>query len=217
MAKKIDHVHPLYLSFSDVPGAVRSGIQLVRMENYTLWSRTMKLNLLTKNKLGMILKKKQWDRCNAMVISWIVSNVSKELVSGILFRSNATLVWSNLKERFDKDEFESIMPSSSCEYTKSKKYVDSMGRQQLLQFLIGLNDSYGQARSQILMMNPPPSVNQCYATIVQDESQRALSGDCYGGGESIDPTALLTNRSGGYTFGGPGSRGRGGRGHGQVQ
>jgi len=95
--------------------------------------------------------------------------------------------------------------------------VDSMGRQQLLQFLMGLSDSYGQARSQILMMNPPPSVNQCYAMIVQDKSQRALSGEFYGGGESIDPTALLTSRYGGYTFGGPGSRGRGGRGHGQVQ
>lgn len=42
---------------------------------------------------------------------------------------------------------------------KSKEYVDSMGRQQLLQFLMGLNDSYGHARSQNLMMNPPPSVN----------------------------------------------------------
>lgn len=95
--------------------------------------------------------------------------------------------------------------------------MDSMGRQQLLQFLMGLSDSYGQARSQILMMNPPLSVNQCYAMIVQDESQRALSGEFYGEGENIDPTALLTSRSGGYTFGGPGSRSRGGRGHGQVQ
>ena len=31
-----------------------------------------------------------------------MNNVSKELMSGILFRSNATLVWSDLKERFDK-------------------------------------------------------------------------------------------------------------------
>ena len=31
-----------------------------------------------------------------------MNNVSKELMSGILFRSNASLVWSDLKERFDK-------------------------------------------------------------------------------------------------------------------
>ena len=114
MASKIDHTYPLYLSSSDVTGAVQIGIQLVGMENYTLWSRAIELTLLTKNKLGFIdgsikredytvdSEKKQWDRCNAMVLSWLMNNVSKELMSGILFRSNASLVWSDLKERFDK-------------------------------------------------------------------------------------------------------------------
>ena len=110
MASKIDHTHPLYLSLSDVTGAVQIGIQLVGMDNYTLWSRAMELTLLTKNKLDFVddnikredytvdSEKKQWDRCNAMVLSWLMKNVSKELMSGILFRSNASLVWSDLKE-----------------------------------------------------------------------------------------------------------------------
>nr|XP_025887503.1 uncharacterized protein LOC109120463 [Solanum lycopersicum] len=114
MAKKIDHDHPLFLGSSDVPGAVQIGIQLTGMENYTLWSRAMQLNLLTKNKLGFIdgsiqrdgftteIEKKQWDRFNAMVLSWIMSNVSKDLVNEILFRSNAAQVWLDLQERFDK-------------------------------------------------------------------------------------------------------------------
>lgn len=42
------------------------------------------------------------NQCNAMVISWIVNNVNKELVSGVLFCSNASIVWRDLKERFDK-------------------------------------------------------------------------------------------------------------------
>jgi len=73
---------------------------------------------------------------------------------------------------------------------------------------MGLNDSYIQARSQILMMNPTPSVNQCYAMIVQDESQKALGGEIHGGSENNDHTALLINRHGGSGFGGSGSRGR---------
>ncbi|KAH0689625.1 hypothetical protein KY289_016983 [Solanum tuberosum] len=48
------HNHPLYLSAGDVPGAVHVGIQLVGMENYSLWSRAMRLALLTRNKLGFI-------------------------------------------------------------------------------------------------------------------------------------------------------------------
>lgn len=43
----------------------------------------------------------------------------------------------------------------------------------LFQFLMGLNESYVQARSQILLMSPLPSVNQAYAMIVSDESHRA--------------------------------------------
>ncbi|XP_027767973.1 uncharacterized protein LOC114074310 [Solanum pennellii] len=196
MANKIDHTHPLYLSSSDVTGAVQIGIQLVGMENYTLWIDS---------------EKKQWDRCNAMVLSWLMNNVSKELMSGILFRSNASLVWSDMKERFDKlkdlwDEFDSIVPPPSCNCERSKEYVDSMLRQKLLQFLMGLNDNYSHARSQILMMSTPPTVNQCYAMIIQDESQRELSGDHYNLGGQMDPTALFTSRSGGNNFSGQNNR-----------
>ncbi|XP_070040673.1 uncharacterized protein [Nicotiana tomentosiformis] len=40
---------------------------------------------------------------------------------------------------------------------------------------MSLNDSYSQARSQILMMNPLPTVNQAYAMLMSDESQRAVA------------------------------------------
>lgn len=146
------------------------------------------------------LEKKQWDRCNMIVISCIMSNMSKKLISEIFFRSNATLIWPDLRERFDKvnmskifhldkaivthtqgtsllsvyysrlkdlwDEFDSIVPPPSCDCDKSKEYNDSIDRQKLLQFFMGLNDSYRKARSQILMLNPPPNVKQCYAMIV---------------------------------------------------
>lgn len=39
---------------------------------------------------------------------------------------------------------------------------------------MGLNDSYMQARSQILLMSPLPSVNQAYSMIMSDESQKSV-------------------------------------------
>lgn len=45
----------------------------------------------------------------------------------------------------------------------------------LFQFLMGLNGIYLQARSQILMINPMPTVNQAYSMIVSDESQKVVS------------------------------------------
>lgn len=109
----IDHNHPLYLSSSDVPGALSVGIQLTGMENYTLWSRAMEIALLGRNKVGFIdgsvlhtdfngPVKKVWDRCNAIVISWLTCNVSKDLLSGILYSSSVNQVWLDHKERFDK-------------------------------------------------------------------------------------------------------------------
>ena len=40
---------------------------------------------------------------------------------------------------------------------------------------MGLNESLGQARSQILLMSPMPSVNQAYAMVVNDECQKLTS------------------------------------------
>jgi len=39
-------------------------------------------------------------------------------------------------------------------------------RQQLMQFLMGLNDSYQLVRSSILMMNPLPSVSQAISIVL---------------------------------------------------
>ena len=183
----IDHNHPLYLSSSDVPGALSVGIQLLGMENYTLWSRAMEIALLGRNKLGFVDGsvsrsdyegdlKKIWDRCNAIVISWLTCNVSKDLLSGILYASSAHKVWFDLKERFDKvngsrlyqlhrgiftltqgistvssyytklkslwDEYDLILPPPGCDCHKSKEFGEQMQYQRLLQFLMGLNESY---------------------------------------------------------------------------
>ncbi|XP_070013325.1 uncharacterized protein LOC107765930 [Nicotiana tabacum] len=109
----IDHNHPLYLYPSDAPRSLLVSIQLIGMENYTLWDRAMRVALLGRNKLAFIdgtitrdtfrpALGHQWDRCSAIVVSWLTENVSKESLSGILFRSNALLVWKELQERFNK-------------------------------------------------------------------------------------------------------------------
>ncbi|KAL2498215.1 Retrotran gag 3 domain-containing protein [Abeliophyllum distichum] len=44
----------------------------------------------------------------------------------------------------------------------------------ILQFLIGLNDSYSQARAQILMLDHLPPINEMFSLIIQDERYRGL-------------------------------------------
>ncbi|XP_075499799.1 uncharacterized protein LOC142538342 [Primulina tabacum] len=206
---------PLYLHLSDTPGVSLVQDPLIANENYGVWSRAMLLALRAKNKLGFITGSyrkpaenhptlHQWDRCNAIVLSWIMSSVSKEIFSGIIYCTEADIVWSDLQERFDKicgsriyslhreislfsqgasnistyfshlkrlwDEYASLVTLPSCSCDTAKAYVEH--DQHLLQFLMGLNESYGHIRSQILLMTQLPSVNQAYSILSQEESHR---------------------------------------------
>ncbi|KAA3466808.1 UBN2_3 domain-containing protein [Gossypium australe] len=101
----IDFNNPLYMHPFDTPGTLLVSHQLVGVENYYVWSRTMKIALLAKNKLGFVngtcskdsLPDEmgyQWERCNAIVLSWILNTISKDLSAGIVFASSAAALCS---------------------------------------------------------------------------------------------------------------------------
>ncbi|XP_070010094.1 uncharacterized protein [Nicotiana sylvestris] len=170
----------------------------------------MEVSLLTRNKLGFVDGTitrdtyghnfvNHWDRDNAMVKSWIMNNVSRDLLSGVLFHSSAHAIWEDLREHFDKlkdiwDEYDSLMSPPSCECAKSKEYANNLQYQCLLQFLMGLNDGYSQARSKILMKSHVPNVNQAYVMLLQDESQRLVAGGHCVLTENMEPTALFATK-----------------------
>lgn len=157
--------------------------------------------------------------------------VSKQLLSGIVYSSDASSVWKDLKERFDKvdgsrifqlhreiatttqgtssiaeyftklrllwAEFDCLAPFPGCNCDKSRDFVEFMKRQKLLQFLIGLNESYEQSRGQILMLVPIPSANQAYTMMIERESQRVMA-NVARPPENGEMTALMANRSGNF-------------------
>ncbi|KAG8377689.1 hypothetical protein BUALT_Bualt08G0058900 [Buddleja alternifolia] len=43
-----------------------------------------------------------------------------------------------------------------------------------MEFLMGLNDSFSSIRSQILLMEPLPSVNRAYSLLLQEERNRSI-------------------------------------------
>ncbi|XP_047257493.1 uncharacterized protein LOC124885309 [Capsicum annuum] len=183
----------------------------------------------------------QWERVNAVVLSWIMNSIRKDLLSSIIHASDAHNVWIDLKERFDKvngsrvfylhreivtlsqgtlsvadyfsrmrtlwDEFDAFMPSPRCSYPESRSYA-----QRVLQFLMGLNETYSQCRSQILLMTPVPSISKVYSMIVDHESQRSIASSSSVGrlSDTLDAAALFNYKlgykgKGGYL--GPGDSG----------
>ncbi|XP_075077034.1 uncharacterized protein LOC142163794 [Nicotiana tabacum] len=193
------------------PSAVGRNRELLGMESF------YENVILVKNKIGFIdgtctrekyeadpFKLHQWDRCNAIVQSWIMSSVAQDLRKGIVYSSNAQKVWEAFKERFDKvnatkvyhmnreigsltqgilnisiyysrlndlwAEFESMIPFPGSDCVKSREFVVFLRQQKLMKFLMGLNDTYAPQRSQILMMNPTPTIDQDYSMLIQEES-----------------------------------------------
>ncbi|XP_071740734.1 uncharacterized protein [Rutidosis leptorrhynchoides] len=113
MISKLDFDDPLYLHASDISSTPLINFKLKVTENYKSWSCAMELALQTKNKTGFIngsLEKSttddvlanQWERCNAVVLSWILGAMSEELYFGQVYSKVASVVWNELKETYDK-------------------------------------------------------------------------------------------------------------------
>lgn len=72
--------------------------------------------------------------------------------------------FSRLKELWM--EYDSLMPCPGCNWAESKIYADY---QRIVQFLVGLNESYNQCRIQVMMLDPPPTVNKAYSLVLAEE------------------------------------------------
>ncbi|KAL5852229.1 hypothetical protein ACOSQ3_007347 [Xanthoceras sorbifolium] len=106
-----DASSPFFLHHSDNSGLVLVS-QTLTGDNYASWSRAMLIALSDKNKLGFVngtLNKPEgtdpsllnsWIRNNNVVISWILSSVSKEIPDSVIFADLASEIWNDLRDRF---------------------------------------------------------------------------------------------------------------------
>ncbi|XP_075110420.1 uncharacterized protein LOC142181304 [Nicotiana tabacum] len=184
--EKIDHTHPLFVHPSNTPSFVLVPVQLTGSENYEIWLRSVRIALQAKRKLGFITGtynkdqfrpelhedcetfwedlKERFDKVNRMTIF----QLHREIATISQGTDSISMYFTKLKEL--RAEYDAMVPSTSL-----KEYADYLQRQRLLQFLSGLNDSYAQARRHILMKSVEPALNQAYALVVEDETQRNTS------------------------------------------
>ena len=78
------------------------------------------------------------------------------------------------KARKAWDEFAAVGASprctcSKCECQVNKKLQNYDQEQRIIQFLMGLNESYTAVRGNILMISPFPNLSQVYSLLVQEE------------------------------------------------
>ncbi|KAM1845503.1 hypothetical protein ACFX13_019801 [Malus domestica] len=213
-------VSDLYtIHHSDHPNIVLVS-KLLEGDNYSTWSRAMRISLSAKNKIEFVegtvkspsptdAKFPLWQRCDDMVLAWILNSVHSDIASSIMHNSNAAEAWNDLKERFSQGNDSRIyqikreivehrqgQQSISNYYTKLKALWDELSsynkeatctcgglehlnkreeKERVMQFLMGLNDSYSAIRGQILLMQPLPDTRRVYSLILQQEKQVEVS------------------------------------------
>lgn len=72
------------------------------------------------------------------------------------------------------DEITALIDPNPCTCDARKRTEDNANTEQLFQFLMGLNDTFSNVHSQILAMDPLPTISRAYATVHQEETQRLL-------------------------------------------
>ncbi|GKC66131.1 RNA-directed DNA polymerase, eukaryota [Tanacetum coccineum] len=96
----IDINDPLFIHSNDTNGTPLISLKLTGTKNYRVWTAALKHCIHSKNKLGFIDEKcakppktspffaRQWERCNFVVLTWILNCVSADLFVGQVFSSN---------------------------------------------------------------------------------------------------------------------------------
>ena len=97
-------------------------------------------------------------------------------------------------------EFTSVNASPRCTCCKCECEINVrlhnyFQDQKLIQFLMGLNESYTQVRGNILMINPTPSLSQICSLLIQEECQRQVKTSAQFQGEGASFNASTTNFS----------------------
>lgn len=106
--------HDLFLHPSDNPNNILVN-ELLNGKNYGTWNKSMEIALIAKNKLGFVLGTcskpdtnsfllNQWNRCDKMVISWLLHAVEKRISDNILFSNSSTQIWVDLEQRFGQSD-----------------------------------------------------------------------------------------------------------------
>lgn len=103
-------------------------------------------------------------------------HLQKELNGLVQGNSDVSTYFTKLKRLWDElDALNSnVVCSCTCDCDRKSNNSKSQQDQSLIQFLMGLNNVYAQARGNILMLNPLPGMDHAYSLLLQDENQREI-------------------------------------------
>ncbi|CAM8962566.1 unnamed protein product [Rhodiola kirilowii] len=101
---------PYYVHHNEITGNPIVTDVLVGQENYMSWKRSMEIAMSRRSKLAFIQGKypkpsdpvmaARWQRCNDVLMSWLICSVSKKIVGEILHVRDAMTAWETLQSSY---------------------------------------------------------------------------------------------------------------------
>ncbi|GKC12446.1 ribonuclease H-like domain-containing protein [Tanacetum coccineum] len=169
---KLDISDLLHLHPNDTTALTIVSIKLKGTKNYQVWSCAMLLALEGKNNIGFI--------------------------DGSCERSNTYENGSSIADYYHKlnalwKQYDAMIELPKCVCNASESFKKHNQFLKLMQFLMGLDDSYMQIRSTILSREVLPDVRSAYATISSEESHRVAVGSIDGSSQRNQASAFVSN------------------------
>ncbi|XP_075086032.1 uncharacterized protein LOC107767711 [Nicotiana tabacum] len=184
--------HPLYVHPSDVLGASLASVPFDGT-GYGSWRRTILVALSVRNKLDFVngvsdiarsveyseLAKDIWGKLEqryGQANAARIFELKKELAHISQRSLDIASYFNKIKQLWDEIAALSVTRVRTCSnYGAKSDYQKDEDVQKVYQFLMGLNDTYIQTRSNIFMIKPFPSVSTVYSILLSDEKQRQVS------------------------------------------
>ncbi|XP_059431677.1 uncharacterized protein LOC132165206 [Corylus avellana] len=111
-----------------------------------------------------------------------ISAVTQENSSVSQYFTRIKALWEEL------NNYRPISICNCCNCGRMKSILELYSQEKVLQFLMGLNDSFSTVRAQILLTDPFPPINKVFSLIIQEEKQREITINSL----SHDTSALMT-------------------------
>ncbi|GJU89343.1 putative RNA-directed DNA polymerase [Tanacetum coccineum] len=190
--RKIDISDPLHLQPNDTTALTVVSIKLKGTENYQI------LNSIAEELfLGQIFSKRAkhvweelketYDKVDGSIIFGLHNQINtlKQKGSSIVdYYHKLNALWK---------QYDAMIELPKCVCNASEGFKKHNQLLKLMQFFMGLDDSYMQIRSSILSRETLPDVRSAHATIFSEESHRVAVGSIAGSSQRNQASAFVSN------------------------
>ncbi|GJR01538.1 ribonuclease H-like domain-containing protein [Tanacetum coccineum] len=193
LISRLDVSNPLHLHPNDSAALTIVSVKLKGTENYHVWSNAMLLTLEGRNKTGFIdgscrrynvdeaLARHVWEELKETydkVDGSVTFNLHHKIHTLKQNRSTFANYYHSLNALWKQFDCLIELPRCTCHAADDFKKHNQLMK--LIQFLMGLDDSYMSIRSSILSRDHLPDVRNAYATISSKETHRVVSSSMSG-------------------------------------